>query len=54
MRGVRYTPSASDLAVLELGYLIGPDGSQIHPDGRVNLCLPPHREDELRAKWSTA
>lgn len=53
MRGIDYTPSATDLEVLELGYLIGPDGSQIHPDGTVDPCLTRHREEELFARWAS-
>lgn len=28
-------PAARDLSVLDLGYRLGPDGAQIHPDGTV-------------------
>ena len=46
-------PDERDLTVIDLGYLIGPDGSQIHPDGYVDPCLPLYLERELRAKWQT-
>ena len=44
-------PDEHDLAVIKLGYLIGPDGSQIHPDGHVDVCLPPHIKAERFARW---
>lgn len=46
-------PDARDLTVLDLGYLIGPDGSQIAPDGAVSHCRSPHEAEQLFAKWQS-
>lgn len=45
-------PRERDLTVVGMGYTIGPDGSQIAPDGVVNVSVSAHERDELFAKWA--